>query len=473
MYDTVYSRYVSAAYDTRLILVSNGSTDKGVHFDNFLITKMKGKTRQTQWASGDDRSAYNHASRRRGPASRGVINHYGSSSAFAPAIADGLRIAGLDGHTHDYNNMYTAKELQSGEFHLPYSTGLEMYDFHARFYDPQLGRWFAPDPAEQFSNPYLAMGNNPVMYVDPDGEWVFIAAMAIAGGYLGGSVANNTFNPGDWDWNSASTYVGIGIGAAVGGFGGAGISAGVKAGTISKTKLVSNLYTGGLNALYNYHPEQDVLTTLSYFASGYGAAAVGSFASGGGAPLWEAKLASSMVGGMGNLAVAGMSGEIGDGITTPGQAFVGGAVVGYSGMSLHAKKAGLKSKYLFGKGSDKLLTRGLSNMATNYAFTDPEDWSKMTGHQRWGAPFMYGAVGTAAESLMPFEGIKGTIENRILFTGISAIGYSVAFGAEYVGMTFSKGYYNEFKDAKYGKWKKKAGIVGWKSLFYGLPVAGY
>lgn len=30
--------------------------------------------------------------------------------------------------------------------------------------------WLLPDPAEQFSNPYLAMGNNPVMYVDPDGE---------------------------------------------------------------------------------------------------------------------------------------------------------------------------------------------------------------------------------------------------------------------------------------------------------------
>ncbi|NEN25808.1 hypothetical protein G3O08_20165 [Cryomorpha ignava] len=32
--------------------------------------------------------------------------------------------------------------------------------------------WFTPDPAEQFSNPYLAMGNNPVMYVDPDGEFI-------------------------------------------------------------------------------------------------------------------------------------------------------------------------------------------------------------------------------------------------------------------------------------------------------------
>jgi len=35
-------------------------------------------------------------------------------------------------------------------------------------------RWFTPDPAEQFANPHLAMGYNPVMYVDPDGEFVWM-----------------------------------------------------------------------------------------------------------------------------------------------------------------------------------------------------------------------------------------------------------------------------------------------------------
>ena len=46
-----------------------------------------------------------------------------------------------------------------------------MLDLNARFYDPQVGRLFTPDPAEQFSNPYLAMGNNPVNGIDPNGEW--------------------------------------------------------------------------------------------------------------------------------------------------------------------------------------------------------------------------------------------------------------------------------------------------------------
>ena len=50
-------------------------------------------------------------------------------------------------------------------------TGLD--HFEARDYDSRLGRWLVPDPAGQFWNPYLAMGNNPVR-VDPDGKWHFI-----------------------------------------------------------------------------------------------------------------------------------------------------------------------------------------------------------------------------------------------------------------------------------------------------------
>jgi Bacterial toxin 23 len=42
----------------------------------------------------------------------------------------------------------------------------------ARMYDPAIGRWLVPDPASQFANPYLAMGNNPVSMVDPDGCFV-------------------------------------------------------------------------------------------------------------------------------------------------------------------------------------------------------------------------------------------------------------------------------------------------------------
>ena len=46
---------------------------------------------------------------------------------------------------------------------------LNWYDFDARNFDPQLCRWLSPDPANQHPSPYLAMSNNPVSFLDPDG----------------------------------------------------------------------------------------------------------------------------------------------------------------------------------------------------------------------------------------------------------------------------------------------------------------
>ncbi len=88
--------------------VSNGS-NKAVDFDNFKVTYLRGQTRQ--------------------------INHY---------YPYGLSISGLGGNYDEYLNKYTSKELQTGEFDPHLSSGLEMFDFHTRFYDPQLGRWFTP-----------------------------------------------------------------------------------------------------------------------------------------------------------------------------------------------------------------------------------------------------------------------------------------------------------------------------------------
>lgn len=49
-------------------------------------------------------------------------------------------------------------------------------EFYLRHYDPQVGRWTTTDPFEQFASPYLGMGNNPGMNIDPDGgrvlDWI-------------------------------------------------------------------------------------------------------------------------------------------------------------------------------------------------------------------------------------------------------------------------------------------------------------
>jgi len=41
--------------------------------------------------------------------------------------------------------------------------------FQLRLYDPRINRWLSPDPMRQYHSPYMAMGNNPISRIDPDG----------------------------------------------------------------------------------------------------------------------------------------------------------------------------------------------------------------------------------------------------------------------------------------------------------------
>ena len=74
--------------------------------------------------------------------------------------------------TTSNNNLFNGKELQHNEF--GYNNGLEVYDFGARLYEPQIGRWTAVDPmAAKAPNwsPYRAFYDNPTYWTDPTGLW--------------------------------------------------------------------------------------------------------------------------------------------------------------------------------------------------------------------------------------------------------------------------------------------------------------
>jgi RHS repeat-associated protein len=93
-----------------------------------------------------------------------------------------------------YNKGYSSATWHELEWKYK---GLDLNYFAARYYDPIIGRWHAPDPLEQCHSPYTGMVNDPANFVDPDGRsaWMFLCGTAAngAGAYATAMNVTSTF----------------------------------------------------------------------------------------------------------------------------------------------------------------------------------------------------------------------------------------------------------------------------------------
>jgi len=73
----------------------------------------------------------------------------------------GMKFMSINSYRYGYQGEYAEDESDE--------TGIKANSFQLRLYDARIGRWMSPDPYRQHHSPYLAMGNNPISNIDPDG----------------------------------------------------------------------------------------------------------------------------------------------------------------------------------------------------------------------------------------------------------------------------------------------------------------
>ena len=174
---------------------------------------------------------------------RAVISSEGTVEAMIDYLPFGQIMDTSYGDLSKYTYLFIGQEFEKE---------LNLYNYRARFYDPELCRFYSVDPRFQYGSPFAYCNNNPINLTDPSGEiatiLVILIVGAVVGAAVGGGVAAYTGVKAGLSGGALAGYIfaGAGIGAVAGALSAAGGVGAFAAGSAAAAAATTT--TGGIIA---------------------------------------------------------------------------------------------------------------------------------------------------------------------------------------------------------------------------------